>query len=170
MIYQDALLPEELEDIFINAPANPSDSVKANEKVIQKYHNITGGETTKTERKPIEGNDCPICYEEFNNAESTCYCLVCGNNLHTDCMKRWKKHNNSCPCPVCRAPNLGKDGATADTNEGYTNLSNYQPGTSRDRHFNPYYFDFDEDDEDDEDEEDEEDEDEEYDEDEDYYY
>ena len=35
--------------------------------------------------------------------------------IYTYCMNRWKKHNNSCPCPVCRAPNLGKDGATADT-------------------------------------------------------
>ncbi len=64
------------------------------------------------ERKPLEGNMCPICYEEFGSVrKNSVHCRFgCGGNVHAACMERWKRDRNKeinrgpLTCILCRAP------------------------------------------------------------------
>eukprot|EP00435_Cladocopium_sp_Y103_P052536 s6_g16.t1 len=43
----------------------------------------------------LEGEDCPVCFEEMSKAEDAAgkltFCCTCGNNFHHDCIQRWQK-------------------------------------------------------------------------------
>lgn len=145
-IYQKALISDELEDIFLSAPPNLSNAVKADDKVVKEYRYLSGesSEPVGVARKPFKGASCPICYEDIGftqGKEQIDFCKSCGNNIHADCVKTWRIYNRDCPCPMCRAPNLGQ--IETRSFEGYTNLAGLQPGSSRSRdtstyHHNPY--------------------------------
>lgn len=62
------------------------------------------------ERREWKGCECPICLEEFSEADAVTkgreliYCSVeCGNNVHSVCWKRWSKATGNRICPYCRA-------------------------------------------------------------------
>ncbi|SMR61858.1 unnamed protein product [Zymoseptoria tritici ST99CH_1A5] len=133
--YQLAFLSAELCDIFDNAPPLPS---------------ATGKDTTKDgNRKPLE--DCPICCEDFEEAEkegeTVVWCkAACGNNIHKACFNQWAatKRGGSVTCPFCRTPwatseedlsTLAKVGKV--NNEGYVNVAG-QLGLSGQRDYSSY--------------------------------
>lgn len=61
---------QELDDIFANAPAATT--------------------SAKRERKPLDEDDCPICYSELESLEGSVYCAArCGTNLHKACFEQW---------------------------------------------------------------------------------
>lgn len=80
-VYQLALLSDELRDIFANCPPNPADdqsgSAAANDK----------------NRKPVDGGDCPICFEIMESGprrEALVWCkAACGQNIHRQCFDMW---------------------------------------------------------------------------------
>nr|CAG4713641.1 unnamed protein product [Naegleria fowleri] len=64
--------------------------------------------------------------------EKTDFCLVCGHNVHEECLNAWKKFDSNFKCPVCKTSKLGKEQQNVlATSEGYANLSQYQPNTNR---------------------------------------
>ena len=76
LVYQLALLSEELKEIFENAPSPVGEDV------------CNG----RGKRKPVEG-DCPICFskmEEGPNTEPVVWCrAACGQNIHKGCFETW---------------------------------------------------------------------------------
>ena len=42
--------------------------------------------------------ECPICFTYFNN--TNIIKLSCNHSFCKECISKWKKHNNNCPC--CR--------------------------------------------------------------------
>lgn len=84
LVYQSGLLRSELSTIFAAAPS-PSSFASA--------------------RKPLEQDDCPICYCGFEPGEPTVYCKArCGTNLHKTCFGQWARTKGSdrVTCPMCR--------------------------------------------------------------------
>ncbi|EFC36102.1 predicted protein [Naegleria gruberi] len=137
LIYQHALLPSEIEEIFKKAPANNS---MANSQAIATYKHLKGEE----ERNPFITSNCPICCDGFSQLDEqkeAGYCHCCGVNVHADCLKAWKGFNKEYPCPICKASKMGEGGGgvvassshhhsnnnQAKMNEGYLNLSEFQP-------------------------------------------
>ncbi|KAK4519506.1 Elongation of fatty acids protein 2 [Mucor velutinosus] len=58
------------------------------------------------ERRPLDTSDCPICFEEFEQAKINLidYCKVCGNNIHQECFNMWKaSKGRDVTCVYCRA-------------------------------------------------------------------
>ncbi|KAG2389322.1 hypothetical protein C9374_013882 [Naegleria lovaniensis] len=139
IIYQKALLSAELESVFLSAPPVLSHTLKADERVIDRYKQLSQGTVSEQEivigsqRKTLIGASCPICYEEFKSGkEKTDCCLVCGHNVHDECLNAWKKFDSNYKCPVCKTAKLGKDQQNVlATSEGYANLSQYQPNINR---------------------------------------
>lgn len=109
-VYQKALLPSELREIFAAAPTTPY-QVLANDKVVAAYNQATGvadePKKPSVSRKPIgaDGNEeCPICMEDFEaDDENVTWCKgQCGNNIHKECIREWLGSGKS-TCPYCRA-------------------------------------------------------------------
>lgn len=137
--YQLALLSSELRDLFQNAPPIPG--VETNGK------DGTEKEGQGNNRKPIEG-ECPICYDDLGEKESTVYCKAsCGNNVHRDCMSKWLAMKST--CPYCRAKwneDTGLDGVIGGVNmtgltkneNGYVNVAS-QLGLSSQRDYSTYH-------------------------------
>lgn len=91
---QTALLACELQSIFANAPV----TTEINFKLAEQAHPGV--------RKPLEGNDCPVCMFEFEPEEKVVWCkAACGQNIHEDCFMQWKKTNfDTVKCVYCRTP------------------------------------------------------------------
>ena len=60
-------------------------------------------------REPLEeGKECLICFKVMRPADSrdACdlltFCVVCGQNLHRDCVARCQRASSG-ECPLCRA-------------------------------------------------------------------
>jgi hypothetical protein len=49
--------------------------------------------------KTLQIEDCPICYEKFND-NSNVTILCCNHIFHSECIKKWGEINNI--CPLCR--------------------------------------------------------------------
>ncbi|KAI5357449.1 Putative E3 ubiquitin-protein ligase Zswim2 [Septoria linicola] len=133
--YQLAFVSSELREIFERAPPLPS-------QVAQK--DKEDGELDGN-RKPLEGEDCPICMMEFETdgkgkpkgSESVVYCkAACGNNIHKQCFQQWaatKKGQGNVTCPFCRSPWQAEETSAADLRgvamggrvnaEGYVNVA-----------------------------------------------
>ncbi|KAF3922772.1 hypothetical protein ABW21_db0209580 [Orbilia brochopaga] len=73
LAYQAALLNSEIQEIFANAPVPTADAGAA-------AFNALGGR----ERKPLDQDECPVCYEAFTRSDiDVLYCVVqCGSNIH----------------------------------------------------------------------------------------
>lgn len=141
-VWQTALLNSELHSIFTNAPPAPRD-VYAAARARDGYQNMVKGEAPPSSsgasnRRPIEGQDCPICFDSLNVSDDIVFCEDCGNNMHKDCMRRWTSLNPT--CPFCRAQWKSErlaPGAPHVGDEGYVNLARLQPGTDASRQYNP---------------------------------
>lgn len=156
-IWQRALLSTELREIFANAPvlANLGSSVRANANVRKSYNKLMGiegdeeGETesSKGKQKPLEGNECPICLEDFESSDKNkvVFCKgQCGNNIHGVCWEQYKTTiSGTPPCVFCRAdwvedqPQCKGKVSKARKNEGYLNFGN-QSGQSSHRDQSSY--------------------------------
>ncbi|KAH9968858.1 hypothetical protein BC827DRAFT_1263339 [Russula dissimulans] len=130
--YQKALLRNELESIFANAPKAPN--ALAHVTVRETYARVTGAASasasaTSDSKRRIPGpeDSCPVCYESMHgNAQNKLvFCEECGNALHTECFGQWRRSAALLTCVWCRAewPSGAKDGDAASTrSEGYLNL------------------------------------------------
>jgi hypothetical protein len=137
LVYQSALLSNELKTIFANAP-NPA--AMANATVVQHYQAVKTGQDPnkagagnsdgeKVARRPIEG-DCPICFDSLREADRVKidYCRSCGNNVHLECFNNWKtsKKHGKITCVYCRAvwytEAKGDDNSPVKKIEGYLNM------------------------------------------------
>jgi len=149
LVYQTALLAEELKEIFAEAPQDPSSNVIADKQVQEKYQEIINGKTPseipQVTQKQIEPDDtCPVCYDSMSINEVLVYCKVsCGKSLHADCFKEWARAKNGKPtCVYCRAEWLGevsnKKINAPLMNEGYLNLAQYQHDVIKERDTSSY--------------------------------
>ncbi|CAG8475192.1 8084_t:CDS:2 [Diversispora eburnea] len=130
LIYQKALLTDELKSIFDNAAPDPT---QASKKVQEQYAAIASGsqpvEEANDKRRPIDG-DCPICYEPLDEKENLVWCKSgCGNNLHKDCFAQWKKSKSvydKVTCVYCRIEWEEEKSGEPTNDEGYINLAEAQ--------------------------------------------
>ena len=163
LIYQQALLTSELNEIFANADAQNNDlSILAEQPIRDAYHATTGDPSvviptmkSKIEQKPMTDDDeCPICFESMMNEKNNIiFCTrSCGNNIHKNCFEKWRQAklsmNESVTCPFCRIEWKTKkdqedNGQHHQPSRAYLNLAAYSTTN-----------DYDEDDDDDEDDED----------------
>lgn len=69
----------------------------------------TGKTEEKVEPRNVEaGDECPICYEQFEKDESMLFCTKgCGKGVHEDCMRRYAEAaaggHGTVRCVFCRA-------------------------------------------------------------------
>ncbi|KAF3926325.1 hypothetical protein AA313_de0201325 [Arthrobotrys entomopaga] len=94
LTYQMALLNSEIKEIFENSPI-PVDT--------------EGGSTgDKRKRKPLDQDECPICYEPFEESDSKIlFCAAqCGSNIHGECFRQWAASRGGAQvtCVMCRTP------------------------------------------------------------------
>ncbi|KAF7327866.1 hypothetical protein MKEN_00366500 [Mycena kentingensis (nom. inval.)] len=152
--YQKALLSDELQSVFANAPMAPN--ALANPRVRAAYAKAVGKPDAPPEpeksnkRMPGEGDDCPICYDSaFNVPEKNLtFCETCGNAVHNECFGQWKQtcrsQSKDLACVWCRAKwpvaaaGAGGSGAGANLEEGYVNLAS-AAGVSTMRDTSSYY-------------------------------
>jgi len=149
--YQKALLTNELEAIFAEAPLAPN-SV-AHPRINEAYAQATGKATSskitddaaKKKRIPGPGDDCPICYEAMHGIDlkSLAFCQECGNALHNECFEQWARTNpHNLTCVWCRAKWFVAASASSSgarrTTEGYINLGGVA-GVSPVRDTSTYY-------------------------------
>ncbi|KAI5809581.1 hypothetical protein DFH27DRAFT_476176 [Peziza echinospora] len=102
LVYQLALTSEELIEIFQNAPPPPNPNSSTG---------TTSSTSTKSNQKPLDADDCPICYYEFDISapQDIVFCRAqCGSNLHAQCFKEWAasraSSNEPVTCVMCRTP------------------------------------------------------------------
>lgn len=148
--YQLAFVSSELREIFEHAPPLPSEVAEQDK---------ADGSEMDGNRKPLAGEDCPICMTEFetDNAgkpkqgELVVYCkAACGNNIHKECFGQWaatKRGQGYVTCPFCRSPWQEDDASAADlkgvamggkrNREGYVNIAS-QLGLSGERDYSTY--------------------------------
>ena len=89
-------------------------------------------EPPKVQRKPFDGEDCLICYEQMSESsgEKLVYChLQCGNNMHASCLEKWfiyQKDKFVTPsCPYCRVE-WEKPSSHSESRSFYTSASLYR--------------------------------------------
>ena len=177
IVYQTALLSSELKKIFRSAPRTMI-GVLANEAVREHYERVVhGGEGEEgggggeeegkgevekaeiVERKSMQGADCAICMEEFEESgeEEVVWCQAqCGQNVHKECLGMFhRSQHGQKTCVYCRAPWVeGKADATQGVkpkprptspngyeyrDEGYLNLGQEQ-GLSGRRDTSTYHW------------------------------
>lgn len=142
LVYQLALLSEELEAIFRDAPPIPTDTVSEEET-----ENASSGGSNK--RKPIDdGAECPICYMDMLPTEDLVWCkAACGNNMHKTCFEQWatSQRGQTVKCVYCRTPweadlgDLAKVRAQGTVSaDGYVNVA-VQFGMSGERDYSSYH-------------------------------
>ncbi|KAJ9103187.1 hypothetical protein QFC21_002610 [Naganishia friedmannii] len=170
--YQKAYLRSEIEEIFANAPVNQFNSAQASASVQKAFRKHMGLEPTSAEedsdkaaaddlrddegkRKPVEGDECPICADEMADGGQGANELVydlgaggCGKSLHKQCFQMWavqeSKQGKKATCVYCRhawadtaAGGKGK-GKSLDMAEGYMNMADLA-GISKRRDTSTYY-------------------------------
>jgi hypothetical protein len=144
LVYQKALVTEELDDVFWQLENRRTGGVvDANQQVKAAVAQMRGQEVPESpspiQRKQLDDDnrDCPICFDQMEGPEGTVYCRsTCGTNFHADCIRRWLgQHHQSRgeqTCPACRQPWLQEGGTaavaspTTTTREGYVNLGAMQ--------------------------------------------
>lgn len=76
------------------------------EKILKLTTESPEAPSEQAERRPLDTSDCPICFEEFEQAKINLidYCKVCGNNIHQECFNMWKaSKGRDVTCVYCRA-------------------------------------------------------------------
>lgn len=133
-VWQKALLPSELQALLHNLSVN--DAVLASDPVRYRFKQITGECSTSEAPKPLQRDidgDCPVCYEPMASndgkpLEPVVFCKMCGNNVHSDCFKRWSqsKTHDRVTCIYCRALWERDDKIEGASSHGeYINLAAY---------------------------------------------
>ncbi|CAF1124930.1 unnamed protein product [Rotaria sordida] len=115
LLYQQALLTNELNEIFAKADLQHNDShILAEQSIREAYHAKTGDpnvilNSKKIQQKIITNDDeCPICFESMiNEKNNILFCSTsCGNNMHKKCFEQWRQAklsmNELVTCPFCR--------------------------------------------------------------------
>lgn len=115
-VWQVALTPSEAGPLVAAMPSRESlqadgdgEAVVASPEVLRGFDAVSGnagGSSSQGHaRRPLHEEDCPICFEPFEEGEegSVEWCRSCGNNAHADCMRRWRNARAG-DCPMCRAP------------------------------------------------------------------
>jgi len=130
LIYQRALLSTELQEIFVNAPTDPSDTILATSTVREKFAELVSPQVRRRE----VSDDCLICYDNMRDASELIWCANCGNNVHRVCFKDWEqtcqKKVLQPTCILCRAPwkeGTSKSDIKIPLVDGYLNLAQYDP-------------------------------------------
>jgi hypothetical protein len=139
LVYQLALLNEELKEIFDGAPAIPNADASAADSEQDK------------KRKPYADTECPICYMDMLPIEDLVWCkAACGNNMHKSCFDQWaaSQRGQTVKCVYCRTPwerDLGSKGMAEIQAQlgsvrpnGYVNVAE-QFGMSRERDWSSYH-------------------------------
>ncbi|UJR21491.1 hypothetical protein I4U23_024575 [Adineta vaga] len=137
LLFQQALLTNELYEIFTKADEqNHDSSVLAEQPIREAYRAKTGDPdviliSKDIEQKPISAEDeCPICFESmFGEQTNIIFCsTLCGNNIHKNCFEKWRhaklSMGESVTCPFCRSEwkhIIEKD----KHSHGYLNLAAY---------------------------------------------
>jgi hypothetical protein len=154
LIYQQALLTNELNEIFAKADSQNNDSnVLAEEQVNQKieisfflkirllqireaYHaktsdtNVILNPTTIQQKAVTTDDECPICFESLiDDKTNIIFCSTsCGNNIHKTCFEKWRQAklsmNESVTCPFCRIEWKKKKESKKESTD-YLNLAAY---------------------------------------------
>lgn len=136
LAYQLALTSSELLEIFAAAPPLPSEVAP-------------DGTSSDRNRKPLD-DDCPICYDQFDEHEKSVWCQDgCGNNIHSGCFEKWattkRAQDGKVTCPMCRTlwretdirvGNLKSSGTV--NAEGYRNVG-AELGLSGRRDYSSYH-------------------------------
>ncbi|TPX73208.1 hypothetical protein CcCBS67573_g05519 [Chytriomyces confervae] len=109
MLYQNSLVEREILELMdsrkkknVPASSDADAETKSNEAPLGKGH--------VRQRAIEEGDMCPICMEDLDNATGAItYCkMSCGNNIHVKCMKVLMDHQTkslgleNIKCPLCR--------------------------------------------------------------------
>ena len=141
LIYQAAWIESELRAMFgqmlirFRNVSGAYNNVMANEAVRATFAKLEKGDDVEddddnkdgshAERKAMEEDDCPICYDPMVKTEATTYCRArCGANFHQECIRGWlRQQGQKATCPMCREPWEVKSVASP---EGYTNLGKLQ--------------------------------------------
>lgn len=76
LIWQHTFKKPELEQILAN---------------VKKYPLPKGEVRSDGTAKPVDGQECPICYRDCGDGEVTVCCPSCGNNVHRVCYNQWVK-------------------------------------------------------------------------------
>jgi len=157
LIYQQALISSELNEIFTNADQQNNDvSIYAEDSIRQAYRVKTGDPnvilpTKIIEQKPITNDDeCPICYEKLlNEPNNIFFCSTsCGNNLHKNCFDKWRRAklslNEPVTCPFCRVhwKDLHENNNEVSTNTAYLNLAAYSTTADYEDDLEDLFFDY----------------------------
>ncbi|SAL99288.1 hypothetical protein [Absidia glauca] len=98
-----------LRDIFSTCIPDPTALVPEALKALidKKMHGEPVNVEIKTERRPLDSSDCPVCCDEFDEAkvDGIVFCIVCGNNIHKICFETWKRTRGAnVTCVFCRSP------------------------------------------------------------------
>ncbi|WIA41605.1 hypothetical protein OEZ86_008965 [Tetradesmus obliquus] len=143
LVWQRALLTKEVEEVLSGAHSQSSDhlaGVLADQRVRQAYAAAAGegdeqpaaAAAADGRRKPVDGAECPICYEELKEGgEPLVWCETCGNNIHKGCWAKWadtkRRNAEGVTCVLCRAPwhdsGAGAAAGAATSPGGYLNLA-----------------------------------------------
>jgi hypothetical protein len=95
-----ALLTSELAEVFAAAP--PASVVTASHRVVLALAKASGkaesseqGAEPAVNRREVDGQACPICYEEMQgkteiDLAGITFCDTCQNGLHVDCFQMCK--------------------------------------------------------------------------------
>jgi len=152
LLYQQALLTNELHEIFTKADLQNNDSsIIAERQILEAYRAKTGDPNAilpvkNIEQKPITNDDeCPICFESMiNDKNNILFCSTsCGNNMHKNCFEKWRQAklsmNESVTCPFCR---IEWKNITEKTNNqnGYLNLAAYSTTNDYDEETDDWMF------------------------------
>ncbi|KAI8352452.1 hypothetical protein EDC96DRAFT_517986 [Choanephora cucurbitarum] len=75
-------------------------------KIMTIFYHQDESLDTQTNRRPLDNNDCPICFEAFeeDKIDTIDFCRVCGNNIHKECFDMWASSKGSrVTCVYCRS-------------------------------------------------------------------
>ncbi|KAL2255629.1 hypothetical protein VTK26DRAFT_2982 [Humicola hyalothermophila] len=148
LVYQLALLSEELREIFAGAPPAAAAGKGGEGGEGSADGDGQGGEGGGN-RKPVDG-DCPICFCELKG-EPIVWCrAACGQNIHKGCFETWavtKRRQGwkaEVTCPYCRSVWEGDEDMVRTiekkgerNEEGYFNVAS-QLGISTVRDYSTY--------------------------------
>lgn len=133
LLYQSHLLSSELVQINTSNPVDPT--VLADQNVRTEFARIAtvdnGDPTTK--QKPVEGQDCPVCFEQMTGSDQVEFCTECGNNVHKVCWQKWSETKRNMKvqetCIWCRAVWGAAKTTSTHASGDYINLGRFQPIT-----------------------------------------
>lgn len=140
LLYQEAYLTDELNDMFADADAQGHDaSFLAEQQIREAYRGEIGNlpEASKPKKNEVQqktvtdDDDCPICCESLIVDKSNIlFCSIsCGNNMHKHCFNKWQQAkvtmNERVTCPFCRVVWKSTVEQPPSSSHGYLNLAAY---------------------------------------------